>query len=221
MIDLENWNLTIPEGTPARVIETSRLVNGYSDKYFRPGETLFFWAPVTGSSTSKSEFPRSELRETFKDGKLRNWTYPEADHRLQARLTVEKVPSSGRIVIGQIHRYQDDGPLLKVEYLYDHSRRTGRVVAKYRLKPQSDDSEVVVAEDVDLQEKFSYDVRLSSAGYLNVASQDAEWGRQLSTSWKNKKLYFKAGAYTLDNTGYSTEGSRVIFERLSVRHTTR
>jgi hypothetical protein len=219
MIDLENWNLTIPEGTPARVIETSRLVNGYSDKYFKSGETLFFWAPVTGSSTSKSEFPRSELRETFKDGKLRNWTYSEADHRLQAELMVSKVPSSGRIVIGQIHLYQGKGPLLKVEYLYDHSRRTGRVVARYRIEPQSDDATVVIAQDVDLGEKFAYDVRLTAAGYLSVASQDAKWGRQLSKSWKNKKLYFKAGAYTLDNTGYSTEGSQVTFNRLLVRHT--
>ncbi|AHL34422.1 alginate lyase [Pseudomonas brassicacearum] len=221
MIDLSSWNLTIPEGAPAKVIETPRLVKGYSDKYFRSGNTLFFWAPVTGSTTSKSEFPRSELRETYRDGRLRNWTYPEAEHRLSASLIVNQMPSEGRIVIGQIHIYQGKGPLLKVEYLYDPPKKTGRVVVNYRLKPNSADRTVVIAEGVDLKQKLSYEVRLSPAGYLKVSAQGNQWGKQLSSSWKNKLLYFKAGAYALDNTGYKSEGAQVTFSRLEVGHRTR
>lgn len=41
MIDLATWNLTIPVGTPAKVIDTPRLVDGYSDNYFRSGDSLF------------------------------------------------------------------------------------------------------------------------------------------------------------------------------------
>lgn len=218
MIDLSTWNLTIPLGTPARVIETPRLVDGYSDSYFRSGNTLFFWAPVTGGTTSKSEFPRSELRETYKDGELRNWRYPEADHRMTASLSVNQVPSEGRVVIGQIHIYQGKGPLLKVEYVYDKARKTGNVIANYRRKPGSADTKVVIAEDVELNKRFTYEVRLSSAGYLHVISQGYRWGTQLSKSWQGKQLYFKAGAYTLDNTGYKTEGGQVTFNKLEAKH---
>ncbi|XXE47139.1 polysaccharide lyase family 7 protein [Pseudomonas sp. R3-56] len=143
-------------------------VDGYSDAYFRSGNTLFFCAPVTGGTTSKSEFPRSELRETYKDGELRNWTYPEADHRMTASLSVNQVPSEGRVVIGQIHTYQGKGPLLKVEYVYDRARKTGSVIANYRLKPGSTDTKVVIVENVELNKRFTYEVRLSSAGYLHV-----------------------------------------------------
>ncbi|MGF6126839.1 hypothetical protein QF019_002048 [Pseudomonas frederiksbergensis] len=219
MIDLATWNLTIPVGTPAKVIDTPRLVDGYSDPYFRSGDNLFFWAPVTGSSTAESEFPRSELRETLSDGTLRNWTYPEADHRLKAVLKVNQVPSTGRIVIGQIHIYQDKGPLLKVEYQYDATTKKGNVIANYRLKPGSEDITVVIAKDIALGKPFSYEVRFSSAGYLNVSSQGYSWGKQISSSWKNKLLYFKAGVYALDNAGYKNEGGQVTFSQLDVAHT--
>jgi hypothetical protein len=221
MIELATWNLTIPVGTPAKVIDTPRLVDGYSDQCFRSGDKLFFWAPVTGSSTAKSEFPRSELRETLSDGTLRNWTYPEANHRLKAVLKVNQVPSIGRIVIGQIHIYQGEGPLLKVEYQYDAARKKGDVIANYRLKPGSEDGTIVIARDIALGKTFSYEVRFSSAGYLNVDSQGYSWGKQISSSWKNKKLYFKAGVYALDNTGYKNEGGQVTFSQLDVAHTQR
>lgn len=218
MIDLSTWNLTLPVDSPARIIETPRLLDSYSDAYFRAGNTLFFWAPVTGSTTSNSEFPRSELRETHKDGELRNWTYPEANHRLTASVSVNKVPSEGRVVIGQIHIYQGKGPLLKVEYVYDKGRKTGTIIANYRLKPGSSDTKVVLAEDVDLNQRFSYEVRLSSKGALQVTSEGNRWSKQLSSSWQNKKLYFKAGAYAIDNTGYKTEGAQVTFYKLEVKH---
>jgi hypothetical protein len=218
MIDLSTWNLTIPVGTPARVIETPRLVDGYSDSYFHAGNTLFFWAPVTGGTTSKSEFPRSELRETYKGGELRNWTYPEADNRLTASLSVNQVPSEGRVVIGQIHIYKGKGPLLKVEYVYDRARKAGSVIVNYRLKPGSADTKVVLAENVALNERFTYEVRLSSRGNLQVISQGSQMGKQLSKSWQGKQLYFKAGVYTLDNTGYKNEGGQVTFYKLEAKH---
>jgi hypothetical protein len=218
MIDLATWNLTIPVGTPSRVIDTPRLVGGYSDRYFRSGDTLFFWSPVTGSTTTNSEFPRSELRETFNDGRLRNWTYPQADNALKATLAINQMPSSGRVVIGQIHIYQGKGPLLKIEYLYDAGKKKGDVVAKYRQKPGSDDTAIIIAKDIALNEQFSYNVNLSSAGYLQVSAENYSWGKQLSSSWKDKRLYFKAGVYTQDNTGYNDEGAMATFYKLDIGH---
>jgi hypothetical protein len=121
-------------------------------------------------------------------------------------------------VIGQIHIYKGKGPLLKVEYVYDKAKKTGSVIANYRLKPGSADTKVVIAEDVALSERFTYEVRLSSAGYLHVIAQGNRWGKQLSKSWQGKQLYFKAGVYTLDNTGYKNEGGQVTFNALEARH---
>ena len=89
MIDLATWNLSIPEGSPAMTIETPRLVQGFKDQYFNAETgTVFFWAPVTGTRTANAIYPRSELRETYPDGTLRNWLYPAADNTLRATVTV-------------------------------------------------------------------------------------------------------------------------------------
>lgn len=106
-----------------------------------------------------------------------------------------------------------------MEYQYDAASRQGNVIANYRLKPGSEDITIVIAKGIELGRKFSYEVRFSSAGYLNVSSQGYSWGKQISASWKNKPLYFKAGAYTLDNTGYKNEGAQVTFSLLEVAHT--
>ena len=51
--------------------------------------------------------------------RLRNWTYPDADNFLRATLAVNQVPSSsGKIVIGQIHAYDSQKPLIKLEYQF-------------------------------------------------------------------------------------------------------
>ena len=103
MIDLATWNLSIPEGAPPATIQTSQLVQGFKNQYFNSDTgTVFFWVPVTGATTANAIYPRSELRETYADGRLRNWTYPEADNFLHAGLRVSQVPSTGR--------QQRDGP---------------------------------------------------------------------------------------------------------------
>jgi hypothetical protein len=38
--------------------------------------------------------------------------------------------------------------------------------------------------------------------------------------WRDKPLYFKAGAYVQDNTGYTTEGGEVTFSHLDIDHDT-
>lgn len=220
MIDLSTWNLSIPVGSPAKTIETPALVKGYKDKYFRKdGSRLYFWAPVTGSTTQSAKYPRSELRETYTDGSLRNWKYTEADNYLRAKLTVTEVPSSGRVVIGQIHQYDSNDPLLKVEYQWMDKERLGSIVAKLRKTPGQDDPTVItIAEKVPLNKAFSYVIGLTKGGKLSVAAADYGWNTELSAKWKDKPLYFKAGVYTQDNTGYSSEGGRVMFENLSVSH---
>jgi len=218
MIDLAIWNLSVPVGIPAATIDTPKLVSGYKDGYFRSGDTLFFWAPVTGSRTDNAIYPRTELRETFPNGAVHNWTYGQADNFLRAALTVDQVPSSGKIVIGQIHCYGSTEPLIKLEYQYKEKTQTGNIVAKFRLTPTSEPAVIQIATGVLLKERFTYTIHLTPTGSLTVNAHDMQWSAKLDPSWSTKQLYFKAGVYTQDNTGYATEGGAATFYKLTVSH---
>ncbi|AIS10578.1 lyase, putative [Pseudomonas chlororaphis subsp. aurantiaca] len=220
MIDLATWNLSIPEGSPPATIDTPKLVDGFKDQYFHSDTgTLFFWSPVTGSRTANAIYPRSELRETYANGTLKNWTYPEADNLLYATLAVNQVPSTGKIVIGQIHAYNSTKPLVKVEYQYKTTTQSGNIVAKVRMHPDDVDSRVIiVAENVPLDREFSYLIHLSPGGALGVSAAGYQWDTQISSTWRDKPLYFKAGVYVQDNTGYTTEGGKVTFYKLDIDH---
>ncbi len=218
MIDLATWNLSEPVGIPAATIDTPKLLGGYTDGYFRSGDTLFFWAPVTGSRTDNAIYPRTELRETYANGAAHNWTYSQADNFLRAALTVDQVPSSGKIVIGQIHCYGSTEPLLKVEYQYKEKTQTGNIVAKFRLTPTSEPEVIQIATGVLLKERFSYTIHLTPSGDLTVTAHDMQWAAKLDGSWSGKQLYFKAGVYTQDNTGYATEGGAATFYKLQIAH---
>ncbi|MHA6492555.1 polysaccharide lyase family 7 protein [Pseudomonas borbori] len=218
MVDLDAWNLSIPVGTPSTTISTPSLKQGYKDNYFKAANgTVFFWAPVTGSRTPNAKYPRSELRETYPNGALRNWKYPAADNFLRAALSINQVPSSGRIVIGQIHISNSTKPLLKLEY--HHSNNVGRIVAKIRNKP--DDKlpfKVTLIEGVPMNQRFTYSIHLTPAGTLSINSYGGHWVGQLDSVWKSKPMYFKAGVYIQDNTGYASEGGRATFYRLEAAH---
>ena len=220
MIDLATWNLSVPVGSPPYTVETSKLVNGFKDQYFHSDTgTLFFWSPVTGSKTENAIYPRTELRETFSNGTLRNWYYPDADNTLRATLAVNKVPSSGKIVIGQIHAYDSQKPLIKLEYQFKEKTQTGNIVAKVRMRPDEDESRVIiVASNVPLEKSFTYVINLNKAGLLSVYAADSEWNERIGAAWAAKPLYFKAGAYVQDNSGDSKEGAKVTFAKLDIDH---
>lgn len=219
MIDLATWNLSIPVGSPATTVSTPKLVAGYQDAYFKSGNTLFFWAPVTGSKTDNAVYPRTELRETYASGAVYNWTYAQADNMLRAALEVVQVPSTGKIVIGQIHCYGSTEPLIKLEYQYKEKLGNGNIVAKFRLTPTSEPEVIQIATGVRLNARFTYTLHLTPSGNLTVNAADMQWTAKLDSTWNGKLLYFKAGVYTQDNTGYVTEGGAATFYKLEIAHT--
>ena len=222
MIDLATWNLSVPVGSPPYTVETTKLVDGFKDQYFHSDTgTLFFWTPVTGTRTDNAIYPRTELRETYSNGTLKNWYYPDADNFLRATLTVSKVPSTGKIVIGQIHAYKSQKPMVKLEYQYKDSSETGNIVAKVRMHPDDDTARVItIATGVKLDREFSYLIHLSPGGALGISAAGYQWDTDISAMWRDKPLYFKAGVYVQDNTGYTSEGGEVTFSKLDIDHDT-
>lgn len=222
MIDLATWNLSIPEGSPPTTIETSQLVQGFQNQYFHADSgTVFFWAPVTGAKTANAIYPRSELRETYSNGTQRNWLYSAADNKLAATLTVNQVPSTGKLVIGQIHAKDSTSPMVKLEYQYKTYSSTGNIVAKVRMRPDDDEGRVItVASGVKLNQSFSYRLHLDRTGDLGITAAGRSWYTTMSAKWKVKPLYFKAGVYVQYNTGYTSEGGKVTFSKLDIDHNT-
>ncbi|MDX1368719.1 polysaccharide lyase family 7 protein [Pseudomonas sp.] len=228
MLDLTTWNLSVPTDPSPTTIETPRLNNGYESQYFRRNDdsSVTFWVPVTGSHTADARYPRSELRETQADGTLSNWYHASSDSYLSAVLTVNKVPSKNKVVIGQIHSKDEPGsdndPLAKLQYHY--LRGVGRLELLLRKRPgDADVKNILLAKNIQLNERFSYKLRITPSGKLGVSviSSDGDNGslyQQLSGYWSKQQLYFKAGAYIQDNYGPSNEGGRVTFYHLNSQH---
>ncbi|WHS58183.1 polysaccharide lyase family 7 protein [Pseudomonas sp. G2-4] len=217
MIDLTIWNITLPVQTPAQVVATKAMPT-LRNKYFdRTGQRIIFWAPVNGSHTGKSDYPRSELRETTKDGKLRNWRYNSGVNTLKGTLAVNQVPSEGRVVVAQIHAKDAPTPLLKLVYRY--AKGTGNIDVEYRVKPKDKKSPVLFSvPNMALNKAFNYSLQMDKQGKLTVLINNAGKQVKLDPSWYGYNFYFKAGVYTLDNVGYSTEGGKVTYTKLDVSH---
>lgn len=218
MIDLSTWNITVPEQVSARTVETRLVKAGFSNKYFyRNGRAIVFWSPVTGTTKGSSSFPRSELRETFKDGKLRNWYYREGTHTMRASLAVNQVPSEGRIVIGQVQSKDNPTPFVKL--VYTQLRGVGYVQVMVRHRPYDVKSPMVMTyKSMPLNYPFTYTLQVTKAGQLKVNVAGLRYEEKIHPAWAKKRFYFKAGVYTLDKHGPSTEGGKATFSALSVTH---
>ncbi|MBB4864509.1 hypothetical protein HNP46_003374 [Pseudomonas nitritireducens] len=229
MIDLTTWNLSVPTDPSPTEVSTEQIARGYESRYFRrDGGQVVFWVPVTGSHTSDSVFPRSELRETLTDGEVSNWYYNQGDNELRVTMSVQQVPSKNKIIIGQIHSrspYTGDGePLVKLQYHYFPDQQSGRLEALVRNHPDDSASiNVPLLDKVALDQRFNYSLRVTSVGNLAIRVEASDgranyYRKILSTTWSKQLLYFKAGAYINDNYGASSEGARVTVYHLNSAH---
>lgn len=223
-IDLSHWKLTLPvsasgaaDGHPMEV-SAAQLSAGYTNAeyFFKAADgQLVFWCPVTGARTENTEFPRSELREVL-DPTDDNvcWAAP-GTHVLAARCRVSQVPSSQKVIIGQIHGYSGKAkPLIKLQFF------KGRVEALVKESPTKGKDLTLTFPGIGLDKDFDYEIKLQD-GLLLVSVNGTVQTVNLfekSPDWAKQTLYFKVGAYTQDNEGPATEGARVSFSKLKVTH---
>src|SRR6185503_2715159 len=186
-------------------VEAAQLLAGYTNTWFYTGAdgAMVFWAPVTGGTTPNSTYPRSELREQINppDNTI-NWP-PSGTHIMDAQCKVTVLPSTGKVIIGQIHSYLGEArPLLK--FVYDN----GVIDAQLKRSPTADTDVHYTFSSVAFNTLITYRI-LYVDGLLtmtingvtrtaNVFANDPEWADQ--------EHYFKAGSYVQDNSGSSTEG---------------
>jgi len=175
---------------------------------------MVFLCPVTGGTTSGSDFPRCELRELLDptDNGV-NWS-GYGRHILSAQCKVLQLPSSRRVVIGQIHSFLGEAaPLLKFSY------NNGVVEALVQLEAGVDSDVRIPLTNVGLSNAINYQITLRDGMLLTTVNGVTRSTNvfQADPAWKRQTFYFKAGNYCQDNSGPTNEASIVAFYQLNVQ----
>jgi hypothetical protein len=174
---------------------------------------MTFFAPVTGVTTANSSFPRSELREVNADGTPHNWTVSSGTSTLTATVAVQKTPTNGVLVLGQIHGSATGvPPMAMIVY------RSGTIDVLIQQSATSPSGTNHALGSVSLNQKFTYALQTGPNLTLVATLNGKSTTFPLDSSFANVGLYFKAGAYDQQNTGPSTEGGQSAFYALSVTH---
>ena len=112
VLDLTNWKLTLPINSDATInpdeIKQPQLNTYTNADYFftnKTNDAVTFKANAGGATTSGSNFPRSELREMFENGKKSAaWSSAEGTHTLFIDQRITHLPDVRKhMVVGQIH----------------------------------------------------------------------------------------------------------------------
>jgi hypothetical protein len=212
--DLSHWYLGLPD-SGSTSIQPSALVAGYSSEWFYTGAdgAMVFWAPVNGGTTSGSTYPRSELRELVSGvdhSTAINWTVL-GTHVMTAQCRVLQVPSTGKVIIGQIHG--GSTPLCKIYY------NSGTLYTRVHTQPTGGTENQYEFGTSGLNVPINYELRVED-GVLTMTINGTTHVFDFVTgsNWGGSEFYFKAGSYCQDNTGTSEEGARVAFYALNVTH---
>jgi hypothetical protein len=214
--DLSHWKLTLPD-SKASEISPGQLRAGRTNSFFSTGAdgAMVFSCPVTGGTTGGSDYPRSELRELVDPGNDNvNWT-GQGTHILMAECKVTKIPSSQKIIIGQVHSFSGNArPLIKLQF------NDGTIEALVKKSPNSDTDIRFTFTSPGLSNVISYQIKMVD-GVLSMTVNDVERSVnvfQSDPAWADQTFYFKAGNYCQDNSGAANEGAVVAFYQLSVAH---
>lgn len=171
-----------------------------------------FWCSVQGLQSGSSSSPRTEYRETLPNsGEPYNWQKGEAVHSMSGKVRLELMPSSGKVIVGQIHAHKAPNPFLMVTWWNG--------VARVDLRELPGGSAVkVISVPCALGESFEYQLEIDKSGLLTVILNGLGFQTQVNDLWTAYPFYFKAGAYVIDNSGPVTEGGWVVYENFEVSH---
>src|SRR5258708_460114 len=218
--DLWVWELQEPVGAPT-TIPPSQLVgpNGFQDKYFFTDPTdgsMSFWDPENGATTANSSYSRSELREMDPKGSAANWSTTSGTHRLSATVKATAIPD--HVAVGQIHIGQGSPsstkPLLELFYF-----ASGAIELMIEQSPAGGNGIRHPITNVPLSTKWSYVTELSSGNTISLTVNGGTaqtW--QMSPTYNQEGMYFKAGDYNQTSGSSSTVGAKVQFYALKVFH---
>jgi hypothetical protein len=213
-IDFHIWSLQQPDGS---TISSSQLVSGYSSPYFYVASDggQAFMDPKTGSTTSGSSHPRSEMREVTTSGSNAAWSWTGTNTMTNtAAVTLQGGGSSGKTTIGQIFNSTDSIPLVELEYEATPNSKGGNFRLLYE-EAKGAGTYTDLSTTASLGSQFTYQMSLS--GGVATVSINGTQVFSKKPSFSGKKFYFKCGDYDQTATsGSVTTTPYTIVELYSV-----
>ncbi|MFI5910005.1 polysaccharide lyase family 7 protein [Dactylosporangium sp. NPDC051541] len=218
--DLSIWQLQLPTGSPGAptTIPASQLkgANGYTNPaYFftdKNDGSMTFWAPEKGVTTPNSNYARSELREMNANGSAADWKLA-GSHSLSATLRIPSVTKN--VCVGQIHLGTGGSstkPLLELYY-----RPNGDIILGTENSPDGGQTLHTVG-NVPLGTKWSYVIAVAGGNTIRLTVNGSTTSYAIPSSFNQYGMYFKAGSYNQSSSESTTNGAKVKFYSLVVRH---
>jgi hypothetical protein len=219
--DLSIWELQEPYGSPGApttyVSSQLKGASGHQSAYFFTDPTdgaMTFWDPENGVTTPNSSYPRSELREMTSSGAAANWLSP-GTHTLTATLKATEIPN--HVAVGQIHlgtgTPASTKPLLELFYY-----PSGKIEMAIEQTPAGGNEIPYTVGNVPLGTKWSYVIGLSGNTISFVLNGGATQTWQMSSTFDQEGMDFKAGDYDQSVGTSATVGAKVAFYALKVTH---
>lgn len=216
LLDLTNWNLTLPSGSPGKpdTVQQPALAT-YSSPFFQVDagrHGVVFTSDAGGVTTKGSSYPRSELRET-KGDRLAEWSNRTGTHTLEVRQSVITLPPvKPEVVTAQIHDEEDDVIEIRLE--------DNRLIAQYNGDGSGSGDKAEFVLDPAYVLGTPYDLRIVAArGQVDVFYNGAHSG---TAALAGDDWYFKTGSYLQSNVSRGDAADavgQVVLYALRVSHT--
>ncbi|GIE30708.1 alginate lyase [Actinoplanes italicus] len=216
--DLSVWSLQLPTGSPGSpdTISPGQLKAGYTNPSFfwtdSNDGSMTFWAPEKGVTTPNSKYARSELREMNANGSAANWTLA-GNHTLSAQLRIVSVTKN--VAVGQV-KLGTGGPSTKplAELYY---RPNGDIFFGTQNSPDASGQTLHKVGNVAVGTKWTYVINVNGSK-INLTVNGTRTTYTIPSAFNPYRQYFKAGSYNQSSSESTTNGAKVKFYALTVKH---
>lgn len=169
-----------------------------------------YWCSVQGDTSGTSSSPRTEGRQTYPNSSENyNWTVGDGSHSMSGTVRVELAPSSGKVIVAQIHGYKAPNPFVMVTWWNGYAR------VDLRTSPLGNAIKVL-STPCALGQAFKYSLEINESGVLNVNLNGLKYSLTVDSEWEKYPFFFKNGSYVIDNVGEHTEGGWVVYQEFNV-----
>ena len=175
-----------------------------------------FTAPTKGASSKSTKRTRCEWKEA------KYWSLASAArHWSRQEITLDKVNSAQKVVVGQIHVKDATTPPLKVFW------NKGKITIGFRSSFNNPEIvNTVIHNDVPLGATFKLSIGATSNGSVSInvlcnGVPSIKMARKLDASWQDRVLQFHGGVYNQIDYSDDTpvdDGSVSVISELSVTH---
>ena len=218
--DLAIWQLQLPTGSPGKpdTISPARLkgASGYTNpSHFWTDSndgSMTFWAPEKGVTTPNSKYARSELREMNANGSAAYWTLA-GNHTLSAQLRIVSVTKN--VAVGQVKLGTGGTSTKPLAELY--YRPNGDIYLGTQNSPDASGQTLHKVGSVPLGTKWTYVLNVNG-NKINLTVDGTRTSYTIPSAFNPYRQYFKAGSYNQSSSESTTNGAKVKFYSLTVKH---